>query len=87
MVFLEDDVQDLQVYPNPFSSLTTISFNNDKLENYSLSIYNILGAKVKYEENILAEKYILEKGNLKSGIYNLELRSESKSYYIKMIVQ
>jgi len=41
-----------QNYPNPFNPSTTISFYMDKNEQFELSIYNLLGQKVKSFNNL-----------------------------------
>ncbi|MCH8903389.1 MAG: T9SS type A sorting domain-containing protein [Bacteroidetes bacterium] len=68
----------INVFPNPFShstilTISTISSELAKNENYILNIYNVLGTRVREIDVINLDQVIIEKRNLKSGIYFLEL--------------
>ena len=64
----------LQNFPNPFNPSTTFSFNLDRISNVTLSIYNILGQKVRTvinNERLQGgiHRYNVSMGDLGSGIY------------------
>ncbi len=72
--------------PNPFSSKTTIEFNNPNHSKYKLSIFSISGNKVFEKDNIQSHKIEFKRGNLKPGIYLVELKGE-KVFRGKMVVE
>jgi hypothetical protein len=80
----------LQVYPNPVSSSTTISFSIEQSQNVSLLIFDMNGKLV----STLADK-VFEEGdyemvwnaaNVNSGIYFLQVRTEENLEIIKIAV-
>ena len=77
----------LLVYPNPFSLTTTIEFDNNVLDAFSLSVYDIMGSKVRFIDNITNDNYVLEKGNLTPGVYHLELKSDNKTLKGKIVIE
>ena len=77
----------LKIYPNPFDRSTTLEFSNDRLESFNLEVYNMLGNRVRRVENIVSNKVVLEKGDLTSGIYFIELRSETQTLKGKVLVE
>ncbi len=67
---------ELNIFPNPFTSKTTIEFSNPNNESYKLIITDVTGKVMKVVENIQTSKVEIEKGNLSSGFYLIELRGE-----------
>jgi hypothetical protein len=65
----EGEQSGLKMRPNPFRSITTISFNIKEPSQVTLSLYDILGRKVK----------TVFSGYLKAGIYQEELSTENLS--------
>lgn len=64
----------LQNFPNPFNPSTTFSFNLDRISNVTLSVYNILGQKVRTvldNERLQGgiHRYPVSFDNLSSGVY------------------
>jgi len=82
-VGLEDHTSSLKLYPNPFSSSTIIDLPS--FEPYTLSIYDVLGNKVREEQ--VSGTTIIERGDLIKGLYIIEVRSESKTYEGKLMVE
>ncbi|MCX6285151.1 MAG: T9SS type A sorting domain-containing protein [Bacteroidetes bacterium] len=66
----------ITVYPDPFDISTTIQFQKD-LENADLRIYNIWGQVVK-TINFTGDRIVLERNNLPSGIYFLQVQTGFK---------
>lgn len=62
----------ISVYPNPFTNQTTIK-TNKILKNASLKIYNSFGQLIKQENNISTQTIILNRNDLVSGLYLLQL--------------
>ena len=69
--------------PNPASETINIVFNASEgnvnsYENLSVSLYNVLGQKVKMIENFSEENTSFHRGNLETGLYFVQLTSEEK---------
>jgi hypothetical protein len=70
---------DVIINPNPFSSQTTISiFSSIKVENAELKVFDVLGkemSKTNFDEtgNVILNRY-----NLKSGIYIYRVLQKNK---------
>ena len=79
-----------QNYPNPFNPSTTIKFSLPEKGNATLSIYNTLGQKVTELVNTNLEagrySYRWDAGDVASGIYFYELRTENFISIKKMIL-
>jgi len=67
------------VYPNPFSSVTTVSFNTE-LKNARLEIYNIEGQEIKIIQNIYGKQIIIDRSNLLEGIYFLKIIEDNHNF-------
>lgn len=65
-----DKTTAINVYPNPFNSTATIEINSEySLKNMSIKILGELGNEVKSITNLNSNIFEIEKGDLKSGIY------------------
>ena len=77
-----------QNYPNPFNPSTKLSFNLDRDEFTNLTIYNILGEKVKTIVNGQLEKgnysFIINGNDMASGTYIYTLTAGNKQISKKM---
>lgn len=75
--------------PNPFARKTNISFTNDKAENVSFHVYNMLG-EIVYSQIIFANeganKFQFSAAGLPSGIYSYSLDNGSKTISKRMIL-
>jgi hypothetical protein len=78
-----------QNYPNPFNPSTTIKFSLPEATNVTLRIYNTLGQKVDEIVNTNLEAgwydYQWDAGNIATGIYIYELRTDKFISVKKMI--
>ena len=79
-------IPEIQVYPNPFSEKTTIVFSNPEYSVYKLAIYNMSGAKLVEKGNITSNQIELDRGNLSSGMYIVELKGK-KIFRERLIVE
>ena len=66
----------IQIYPNPFTSETTIDLNTD-YKNATLKIMDVLGKELK-SINFSGKQAILEREELKPGMYFIQIISENK---------
>jgi len=62
-----------KLFPNPFSQQATLTFNNSKKLNHSLTLTTLTGQIVKTINNITTEEVTIEKGQLSNGIYFYQL--------------
>ncbi len=74
------------IYPNPFTDKTTIKFNNPNHLKYKLSVFSIAGNKVFERGHITTDKFEFEKGDLKPGVYLIELNGE-KFFRGKIVIE
>jgi len=64
------------IYPNPFTSQTTIALNED-YKKATIKIIDVIGKEVK-SINFSGKQYILERDDLKTGMYFIQVISENK---------
>ncbi len=77
----------LKFYPNPMNDYAVIEINDSENARFIVSLKDISGRSVKTDIFESNSKYILNRNNLKSGIYLLELTNEiSKKTIIQKIV-
>lgn len=73
-----------QIYPNPFSSQTTLQ--TDKiLKDATLTVYNSIGRQVKQIKNIFGP-ITLERDNLPGGIYFIRLTQDNKTIATEQVI-
>lgn len=65
------------IYPNPFSTQTIIQTNNF-FKNATLTVYNSLVQQVRQLKNISGQTIALQRDNLSSGLYLLQLTQDGK---------
>lgn len=78
------------VFPNPSSSLATLSFSTDKAERTSVNVYDMLGNTVI---RVPARQYtagqheiMIDCSKLPSGLYNARIQSGDNTINLKMTV-
>jgi plastocyanin len=79
------------IYPLPVKENATLSLNTTLLAKGQISIYNLAGQEVSTREIDLYpgnNEFILEMGQLKSGLYFVELKSPGiNSYTVRIVKQ
>ena len=76
----------INIYPNPFNSQTTISFSSNQ-NNVSIRIMDILGEEIK-TINFTGSQLILEKENLKEGVYFVQISDmQHTKSNMKIVIQ
>jgi Secretion system C-terminal sorting domain len=87
-VSIEEQQDDfiITIYPNPFSTSTTIKFENVIGETYRLDVFNYTGKLVRSITNIADNQVTLNKENLNSGIYLVQLKNGSGLVYTEKMV-
>jgi uncharacterized delta-60 repeat protein len=82
---IESQINELKIYPNPFSSFTTL--NTDViLRDASLTIYDIYGQQISRINNISSGIIIFHRDNLPGGIYFAQLIQDNISIAISKLV-
>lgn len=71
--------------PNPFKTQLLISTNN-RFENSTLKLYNAIGQLIKETQHIKGKQIVLQRDNLKSGIYFIQLSENGKTIATKKII-
>ena len=69
------------IFPNPSTTQTTISTNNNKTIK-SVKVFSILGKKLLDVKNIYKSKYVLETKNFQGGVYLVQINN----MFVKKIV-
>lgn len=81
----------LQVYPNPFSSSTTINFYLPSQEDVNLTIYNPLGTKIaKLKDGVMSEglhSVVWDSKDLSNGLYLAKLSIGGRTYTLKLALE
>ncbi len=69
--------EDVVISPNPFTSLTTISFSAEQT-NTTIKITDILGKEIK-AINFTGKELIIMKGTMQAGIYFVQITDANKN--------
>ncbi|RLD80114.1 MAG: hypothetical protein DRJ15_07840 [Bacteroidetes bacterium] len=93
-VYIQNEIGeqlDYTVYPNPFTTTTTIEFELEKPYTVQFKVYNVIGEMVfETEDRLLPagnHKITWSPGHLPPGMYYAVLRSEEVVSVVKMIKQ
>src|SRR5205823_6306913 len=80
----------LAVYPNPASGMTTISFQAKGNRDYTLALYDLPGRIILEHEGkaVLGKnEHQFSLANIAKGIYFIELRTVDSLNKIKLVIQ
>lgn len=70
-----------QIFPNPMNISATIKLTTEnKVENSTLQIYDILGNLVLSKKDVNTNEIIIYRGNLRSGIYFYKISNDKKIF-------
>jgi hypothetical protein len=75
----------ITIYPNPFTTQTRISFDKDQ-KNTSIKIIDVLGKEIKTVILSGAKNLIIEKGEMRAGIYFVQVIDANKNVMNRKIV-
>lgn len=73
------------VFPNPFSTQTTIYSRKD-FKDATLKVYNSLGQAVKQIKNLSGQTITLNRDNLSNGQYFLRLTQDNKIFLVDKLI-
>lgn len=72
---------EVHIYPNPMDNYAILELNNTQQENYTLSLFNAQGRLVRKMSNISVERILIQRKNLRSGMYFIQLSNKREIYY------
>ncbi len=72
------------IYPNPFTSQTTIKFSEEQ-KNTTIRIIDLLGKEIK-TINFTGRQLVIDKGEMQEGIYFVQTIDEKKNVINKKII-
>jgi hypothetical protein len=83
----ETDPVDLlvNVYPNPFTDETTLSFNTEQPKRKAI-LYNVLGVEIQ-SYNCSGKQLVIQKEEMKNGIYILKIINGNNAVTKRLIIQ
>jgi Zn-dependent metalloprotease len=79
----EPELENISIYPNPASDILFIESNN-RIEDLDISMFNQLGQRVLYIQNIRGP---IDISLLEPGVYIIEIRSENGMKREKVVIQ
>lgn len=86
----EQPVQDLMVFPNPFSANATLSFTLEKAATVTLTLYNSTGVKVFSRDEVFTNAGLQQttiRGEiLPQGIYLLQVKTDRGTLTKKVVI-
>lgn len=74
----------IQIFPNPFTTQTTIDLNKD-YKNATLKVIDVLGKELR-NINFSGKQIIFEREELNNGIYFIQIISENKTISTNKII-
>lgn len=87
---IDEMINQLNIYPNPFNNQTKLSFKNNGDDLSEIFVYNILGELILHKsyENLMGENFLsLDLSGQPSGIYFVQLINSHKVFNKKIILQ
>ena len=75
----------ITIAPNPMKEMTRISIDSPVDENFSISIYNIMGEEV-YEHIFRAGEIIISRSELSKGIYVIKISDPNSVLAIRKLI-
>ena len=86
---VNNDLSNVSVVPNPFTSSATVSFNSDVEGTFTVKMVSLLGATVSSKEVNVARgknEVSIERNNLSAGIYIMSVSNGTSSITKKVII-
>lgn len=74
----------IDIYPNPFNSITTITFSEEQ-RNTSIKITDMLGQAIK-TISFTGKQMTIEKEQMRAGIYFVQIADDKKNIVSKKII-
>ena len=78
---------DFNIYPNPAYNAATIDLSQFKGNEVTIELYDAMGRQTKNITNIKTDNYVLQRDNLQSGIYFMNVLVDGKKFSKKIIFE
>lgn len=75
------------IYPNPSSSIFNIKRNKTTGQKMNISVFDVMGKRIKKQSNITENTYQLHMNGVAKGIYFLKINIDNKNLVKKLILQ
>jgi len=77
------------LYPNPNNGVFTVELNDIKVDNYKMSVKNVVGQNVYLSFNELTPLSVehIDLSNLESGVYILEISNSETKFSEKIVIE
>jgi hypothetical protein len=82
---IENELKDIDIYPNPFNDKLYIDLNN-VIAGHQILIYDNLGRLVINLENKKEEIVVINSDKLSNGVYIIDIRNNKSSLRKKIIL-
>lgn len=79
------NIKNIQSFPNPFSLQTTLH-PGKPLNNATLTLYSLIGTRVRQVRNICGESVIINREQLPTGLYYYQLVQDRQIYTGKLVI-
>jgi hypothetical protein len=76
----------MNLYPNPFKKQAILDLSEFQSNELQICIIDTKGRKVRDYKNVDKRKLVVSKGNLTSGVYILEIKSQNYKSRIKIVI-
>jgi len=88
---VEANISDLSINPNPFSTVTKVSFTSENEEKYSVRLTNILGSTV-FAQDIVSKNggnnvVAIENKNYANGVYFVTITNGKSSVTRRVVIE
>lgn len=88
---VEANISDLSITPNPFSTVTKVSFTSENEEKYSVRLTNILGSVV-FAQDIVSKNggnnvVAIENKNYANGVYFVTITNGKSSVTRRVVIE
>ena len=83
---------EMKLFPNPFSTTSTLQINLATASNLQVVLYNTLGQQVQeilpmQSVNAGSHQYQINRNNLSAGIYLLEIKTDNETVHKQVVIQ
>ena len=75
---------EVEIYPDPFTSHTTISFN-EKQKKTRIKLVDVLGKEIR-KMYFTGKQLIMEKGEQQAGVYFIQIMDDNKNVVNKKLI-
>ena len=80
------DANSVKIFPNPTLNEFNIEMKNTPINNYFLTIYNVLGEKI-ISQKLIERFTTINVSELQCGVYNIEIGNNFSNNHKKLIRQ